>query len=324
MSVDLKTMARAKAALQTEGRRYLYDNNINLIDFGNPESNGQIDPSEVAIRFHVHQKLPQIALEQAVSAGTTVAVPPSIGGFKTDVRESTFKLHQGWGWGAPRTANLRARRFDPLQGGISISDAYHNAYGTLGGIVRDRTTGKPMILSNWHVLVVTWWARRGQPIYQPGRLDGGLPADTVATLERDAMASSLDAAVATLTGARSTSNIQYDLGAVRAARQATLGMEVAKSGRRSAVTYGVVTGMFGMIRMRYGGLERIIRHVITIDLLPGQVEVSAPGDSGSFWLDRKTMNVVGLHFAGADRPEFGLALDMPTVLAALDVELLAS
>jgi len=209
---------------------------------------------------------------------------------------------------------------DPLRGGISISDEYHNAAGTLGGMVIDRLTGETMLLSNWHVLVADWGARTGQRIYQPGRLDGGVAVDTIATLTRDAMAANLDAAVATLNGDRRLINDQLDLGPVTGVGRAELGMELVKSGRSSGVTHGIVTAVEGTAKLRYGLLERIIRNVVTIEPR-GFGEVSAPGDSGSWWLDPATMRAIGLHFAGSDFPERGLAIDMPTVLDVLNVDI---
>ena len=56
--------------------------------------------------------------------------------------------------------------------------------------------------------------------------------------------------------------------------------------------------------------------------VPDSVQVSAPGDSGSWWLEEGTNKVVGLHFAGANRPEYGLAIRMANVLNALNVDLM--
>jgi endonuclease G len=50
-------------------------------------------------------------------------------------------------------------------------------------------------------------------------------------------------------------------------------------------------------------------------------EVSRPGDSGSWWLNTVTKEAIGLHFAGSDMPERALALNMPSVLDALNVEI---
>src|SRR5262245_16225511 len=173
-----------------------------------------------------------------------------------------------------------------------------------------------MILSNWHVLVADWRARVGQSVYQPGRLDGGKGADVVATLTRDAMSLNLDAAVATLTGDRQLINDQVGLGPVRGLTEAELGMEVVKSGRRTDVTYGRVTGVEGIAQINYGPMDRIIRHVVTIDPLASDDDVSGPGDSGSLWLEASSAQAIGLHFAGGNDPERGLVLDIEAVLNA--------
>jgi endonuclease G len=208
-----------------------------------------------------------------------------------------------------------------MQGGISVSNAYTNGYGTLGGLVFDRKSGDPMILSNWHVLASKWHARPGWPIYQPGRGDGGSQEDTVAQLCRHAMSSDLDAAVAKLTGCRDLVNDQFNLGPVRGVSWAEFGMEVIKSGRRTGVTYGRVTGVEGTARLPYKGVRRTIRNVMTIEPRVAYGQVSAKGDSGSLWLQEETMHAVGLHFAGGNRPEHALAIYVQPVLDALDVDM---
>jgi endonuclease G len=207
-----------------------------------------------------------------------------------------------------------------MQGGISISNARVGGYGTLGGQVTDRETGKKMLLSNWHVLAGRWYAQPGWPIYQPGRGDGGNSADTVARLSRDAMAVNLDAAVAELTGSRLLIDDQFGLNPVTGVGWAQLGMAVLKSGRKTDITYGRVTGVEGTTRISYSGVSRLIRNVMTITPRQGS-EVSAGGDSGSFWLEERSMHAVGLHFAGSDHPERALAIDMQPILDALNVTL---
>jgi endonuclease G len=155
-------------------------------------------------------------------------------------------------------------------------------------------------------------------------LDGGTSLDTVATLTRDAMSVNLDAAAASLNDSRRLVNDQLDLEPVAGVSPAELGMQVVKSGRTSGVTYGRVTAVEGIARMRYGFLERIIRHIVTIEPRLDFETVSAPGDSGSWWLDQVTGRAIGLHFAGSNFPERGLALDMPAVLDALNVDLVTT
>jgi hypothetical protein len=323
MQLDPMTRARARLALREAVRFHLFDPNVGLIDFGHPEHDRQLAEGELAIRIHVRKKLVGIALESAVAAGYTRPIPPMIGGFPTDVPEGIYRLHL-WPWQGTQstpTANVPIARADPLRGGVSISDEYHIAAGTLGGKVIDRTTGAALILSNWHVLGADWSARPGQRIEQPGRLDGGSLADTIATLTRDAMAINLDAAVAALDGRRKLINDQLGLGPVAGVGRADLGMNLVKSGRTSGITYGRVTAIEGVARITYGSLDRIIRQVVTIDPRTSVEQVSAPGDSGSWWLDAASMNVIGLHFAGSATPERGLAIDMPSILDALNIDI---
>ena len=270
------------------------------------------------------QKLSGASLEAAAGLGYTRPIPPAIGGFSTDVPQGVYWPHFWRGWSAWRPAvsrNVRAARADPMRGGVSISDERHFAFGTLGAKVIDRVTGAEMILSNWHVLAADWSARPGQLIYQPGRLDGGSYLDAVATLTRDAMPVNLDAAVATLSGERRLVNDQLGLGPVSGVGQWELGKAVAKSGRSTNVTRGRIVAIEGTTRIRYGYLERIIRHVMTIEPEYTGGVVSDRGDSGSLWVSDLTREAIGLHFAGSDVPERALALDMQAVLDALHVDL---
>ncbi len=319
MNIDRKTLMSARQALREAVRGWIYDPNVRLIDFGWPEHSGTPVEDELAIRIHVAEKIAQgPMLEAAAREGVTRGpIPNSIGGFPVDIPQGAYRLQQWWEPPAPP----RARRTEPMRGGISVANGRIRGYGTLGGMVIDRETGAKMILSNWHVLVGLWHARPGWPIYQPGQGDGGTTADTVARLSRDAMAANLDAAVAELTGARKLINDQFDLAPVKGVGWAEPGMAVTKSGRASGVTYGRVAGVEGTARMTYSGVTRLIRNVMTINPRDALSQVSTGGDSGSWWLEEETMNVVGLHFAGSDRPERALAIDMQPILDALKVDM---
>jgi endonuclease G len=322
LEISQNTMARARLAMREAVRGWIYDPNVMLIDFGWPEKGGKLIEDEPYVRIHVIEKFtlgPE--LETAIKVGKTHSeIPDKIAGFPVDRPQGDYALHQPfWGWWS-RPATPRARRNVPMQGGISISNAYRYSYGTLGGPVKDRETGARMILSNWHVLAGSWWSRPGWPIYQPGWGDGGSRADIVATLTRHAMSSNLDAAVARLTGDRQLINQQFDLGRVSGVGRAQLGMEVVKSGRQTAITRGRVTAVAGTVKINYNGVNRLIRNVVAIEPRLGS-QVSDKGDSGSFWLQEPAMYAVGLHFAGSDHPELALALDMQPVLDALNINL---
>ena len=316
MNSDHLRQARARQLLRTEARRILYDPNYNvtLVDYGAPVRTSSAD-DRPTLRFHVDKKRAPVELEIA----GIPAVPRHIGEFTTDIVEGQYKLHTSpMGASAP---NDPTARYDPLRGGMSISDLFHNQAGTLGGLVRDRVTQADMILSNFHVLVIDWSALPGKRICQPGRFDGGVVTDIVAQLVRHAMSSRLDAAVAKLTGSRPLINDQLEIGPVSGVAQAQLGMQVQKFGRTSKRTDGVVTGVDGVTKLNYSGIDREIRNVVTIVPLNPTEQVSAGGDSGSWWLHAATNAAVALHFAGGDRPERALGMDMQSVLDALNVDI---
>lgn len=98
-------------------------------------------------------------------------VPSTMDGVPTDVVQT----------GRLRALQSRTERQRPAPGGVSIGHRDITA-GTLGCLVR--RGGDTFILSNNHVLANSNEAQRGDPIMQPGPIDGGqLPNDHIADLE---------------------------------------------------------------------------------------------------------------------------------------------
>jgi endonuclease G len=304
---------------------HLFDPNVSLIDLGWRilDRQGQEVERELCVRVHVRQKPYGKAFDTFAALYPERVVDPERIGYRVDVPKANYRTHQWTRWpGQPvAPSNVRGRLSNPMRGGISISNALMSGFGTLGGKVIDRETGKELILSNWHVLVSTWYAWPGLAIYQPGQGDGGQSPYTVALLKNHAMDQMIDAAVAELTGARPLINDQLDIGPVTGAGEPVIGMRVTKSGRRTGVTTGIITGIEGRQAMNYGGIPRVIRHVVHITQAPEGGPVSDRGDSGSWWLEETTRRAVGLHFAGSNEPEYGLAIAMPQVLDALNVDI---
>ena len=86
--------------------------------------------------------------------------------------------------GVLRALQAPTDRWRPAPGGVSIGH-YRITAGTLGVVVRERTTGDRLILSNNHVLANSNDALPGDAILQPGPADGGqLDTDLIARLER--------------------------------------------------------------------------------------------------------------------------------------------
>ncbi len=317
--VDPTKLRAAQRARDVAAAYYLYNPRVTLIDVGwqIKETEDGRTTENLAVRVHVRSKPRGAQLEAfAQRYPEWVIDKERIPFADVDIVTGIYPL-QWYPYDAP--AGRRGGRFDPLRGGISISNEWSYNYGTLGGLVKDRDTSEDLILSNYHVLAGSAYAREGLRIYQPGTADGGWAADTIARLARHAMGANLDAAVAKLTGARTATSEQLDIGHVAGVTSPRLDMQVVKSGRASDVTEGIIDGVAGEYPIRYGGLLRKIKFVRRIVPVDGNGIVSTGGDSGSWWLEKNTSNAVALHFAGQDDPEVALAIDMPPVLEALNV-----
>ena len=233
-----------------------------------------------------------------------------------------------------RAVPWHLRRNRPLRIGGSIGHVRVTA-GTLGCFVRDRTGGGTLILSNNHVLADENRGKAGDPIIQPGDLDGGKdPADRVGTLDRfirlkRSGANLVDCAVSTvdddlrystrrLTGLGSLAGVGLEMLDERD--------EVAKVGRTTSVTRGRVTAFeidnltvnFDLGNLRFDNQIEIES--------AGDQPFSDGGDSGSL-IVAGDLHAIGLLFSGSDQGGTdgqGLTFANPLrpVLDALKVELL--
>ncbi|MBL8133965.1 MAG: hypothetical protein JNL42_19040 [Anaerolineae bacterium] len=163
MSTDQAIMAQAVHEEALLSKR-------NVVGVGVGYKNKAGDTSgDVAVVILVEQKLPLAALS------ADDLVPRELEGMRTDVIEVGYL----------RALQTPRERFRPtIPSGVSFGH-YKITAGTLGTVVKDRTTNERLILSNNHVLANSNDALKGDAILQPGPMDGGLqPADIVATLER--------------------------------------------------------------------------------------------------------------------------------------------
>lgn len=316
---------RARAALdQLDAVRgeWLRRPGVTGVDIGF-KIRGEKLTDEVALRVHVERKLPLEALEKR-EVFTRSERPEKIGGFPLDVIEATYAPAQV---AAVELEGLedagRMERIDPLVAGISVGNPRITA-GTLGSIVWDRASGSACLLSNWHVLAGSSAAVAGEPIYQPGAIDGGTPSDTVATLTRSRLDSDMDAAIATLNGSRGYSRDVLGLSPILGIEHPALGMEVCKSGRTTGVTEGVIDGLgfSGAITYQHGPTNTFHGQIHIVPRPPwpsADYETSKGGDSGSVWIDQASGKAVGLHYGGELNPapasEMALANPMYKVAA---------
>lgn len=139
--------------------------NVNGVGIGYKETNG-----------HITDELSVVCLVTKKTSNLPPGghIPSSIDGVKTDVIQV----------GEIKALQVNTGRYRPAPGGVSIGH-YSITAGTLGVVVRDRSNGTRLILSNNHVLANSNDAQIGDPILQPGPTDGGqVGTDTIATLER--------------------------------------------------------------------------------------------------------------------------------------------
>lgn len=127
---------------------------------------------EPAFIVYVEKKLPPSDMSRGH------LVPEKIDGLDTDVVEI----------GRVRMLGARTSRERPCQPGVSIAH-YKSTAGTLGAVVKDKSTKQLMVLSNNHVLangssLQEVRAKTGDPILQPGPYDGGKLDDRIGTLYR--------------------------------------------------------------------------------------------------------------------------------------------
>ncbi|MBL8145770.1 MAG: hypothetical protein JNL34_05230, partial [Anaerolineae bacterium] len=161
-------VAQAVEAQSQFEHTLLAKQNVVGVAVGYKESNG-VTTDEVAVVVLVEQKKPIAALS------AEDAIPRELDGLRTDVVEVGYL----------RALQTPKDRYRPtIPSGVSIGHFKVTA-GTLGTIVKDRTTSELFILSNNHVLANCNDAVPGDAILQPGAIDGGQnPGDVVAKLER--------------------------------------------------------------------------------------------------------------------------------------------
>ncbi len=288
----------------------------------------------------VRRKVPHLALE------AHALVPKDVDGVETDVVEVGELIAQ-----ASRTERVR-----PAPPGVSLGH-YQITAGTFGAVVRDKTTGDPLILSNNHVLANSNDAHIGDAILQPGAADGGrLDQDTLAHLVRFVpiqfnvapSSCSIASAVAWLgnslargLGSKHRLQAYYTdpnaVNRVDAALAAPVDPQMISS---QILEIGAVAGTrpaeLGLSVRKSGrttgftsGEINVLDATVTVGYgtarrarFDGQIissPMSSPGDSGSLLVAGDSMQAVGLLFAGSDQAT--IFNPIRDVLTALEVEL---
>lgn len=312
--------AQVKQAKESHKERILSKPNVVGVGLGYKETHGK-KTDELCVVALVRRKLPEAGLEPSE------LIPREVDGIPTDVIDV----------GELRAQAAPTDRWRPAPGGVSIGH-YKITAGTLGTVVRDRSTGERLILSNNHVLANSNDAAVGDPILQPGAADDGREdLDTIAELARFCpiqfvsepatcgIALGVVAAgnwVARLVGSHHRlmafqSNPQavnmVDAAVARPLNQADILDEILQIGT-VAGTVGASLGMAVRKSGRTTGLTSgqitVLDATITVSYgdktanFEGQLvagPMSQPGDSGSLLVEAGGLRAVGLLFAGSEQ-----------------------
>lgn len=268
------------AESEPEGTALPAGSNVLGVGFGAKVAAGAAVAGETAVRIYVRTKIP------AASLPRSEVVPSEVNGMPTDVVQVGDVV-------------AFAR---PTKCGVSVG---HRAIttGTLGCLVRRQGSDDHYILSNNHVLANANDAAVGDPILEPGPLDGGVLDDPIAQLtEFEPLDFSgpnrMDAAIAAVL---SREDVEPEiLGGIERPEQpvapGALYQSVRKHGRTTLHTIGVVMDLAADINVRYGTKSAAFEDQLAVAGVGGQY--SSGGDSGSLVVDAVTRQPVGLLFAG--------------------------
>ena len=270
----------------------------------------------LALRFYVRRKISLNKLK--ASDAIPPAVHPDLTRDKDAVRTDvivlgTLRLDAK----KAKTETKNKTKTKAIRPGDSLANIKVTA-GTFGALVQSGSTIQ--VLSNSHVLARGGKAKKGEAILAPSPDDGGKsPADVVARLSRvkkfktgGSFVNRADCALATPTAAR-LSDFRSEIpkvGVPRGTIAPKIGMKIVKVGRTTGKTFGVIHDVHFRFAFTYEGVGRVgFRDQVLC------TRYSAPGDSGSLVLDRKSKRAVGLHFASA--PQGSVFSPIDAVLEAL-------
>lgn len=304
--------------------------NVHSVGIGKKIVEGR-ETGTLAIRIHVIQKMPESALSPAQR------LPSTVEGIPTDVIESSLAFLAG-GIGAPPPVCTAFRRKKQQRLIAGVSAGYPAVFGgTIGYFCRstrpDDDPAAVYLLSNNHVFANLNEARAGDPLYQPGVVDGGGLSDTVATLTRwvplhtgGSTPNLVDCAIAQLSSGVPYSVECCSIGPVLGTAQPFCGMRVRKHGRTTGYTEGKVSEVAADVTaaLDHGGSRVLVRFTNQIRIEPAgnYTAFGLPGDSGSLVVDATSQNAVGLYFADPLNGAYACANPITDVLAALQIALL--
>lgn len=301
-------LAEVQEVKEEKEEELLGRKNVIGVGIGYKEKGGK-ETSELCVKIFVEKKIKKEKLAE------DDMVPKTYEKVKTDVMEVGHIEALSF------TSRIR-----PAKPGYSIGH-YKITAGTFGCLVREVCPPcRILILSNNHVLANSNAASIGDPVLQHGPYDGGTyRADMIARLSKFvpiSFGSSLrynlvDAATALPTNQRNVIASIVNLGIPKGTVEATLRMDVVKSGRTTQTTAGRVAGIDVTVAVGYGasGTAYYRNQILTTNMSQG-------GDSGSLLLSRAERKATGLLFAGSS--SVTIHNNIANVLMALGVEIVTA
>lgn len=307
-------LAKTTEAKNNNEASLLSLSNVRAVGIGYKEVKGKATEN-VSVNVYVEKKLAKTNMDKADLVPESLSLPHTAEDVLTDVIEIGVVEALSY------TAAIR-----PAKPGYSMGH-YKITAGTFGCLVRD--TCYPChvrILSNNHVLANSNSASKGDPILQPGPYDDGTyPGNLIARLEKFVpirfgsfnLYNLVDAALATPVNLHEVVASVVGYGIPKGTEEATLGMDVVKSGRTTQMTTGKVTGVDVTVAVGYGssGVAYFRNQIMTSNMSKG-------GDSGSLLMSSKARRAVGLLFAGSD--SVTIHNNINNVLIALGVEIIVA
>jgi hypothetical protein len=300
------------------------DPTTNVVGVGVGEKNALDAPTGVmALKFFVRHKIPDQYLNDKTR------LPRSLDGLPTDVEEigivRAFAMRKAAAVALAAAMPNPRTKMRPAHPGCSVGFQLPRALmaGTFGALVK-ASGGKVCILSNNHVLANENRLPLGDPIFQPGLLDGGNPAtDQIAKLDRFVALSAtgvneVDAAIASVLKKTEVSRDVLFIGRPTGVTPARIDMIVHKFGRTTDYTVGIITSINTDITISYDIGSLFFSEQVLIRSLNPQ-PFSKAGDSGSLILERETNRATALLFAGS--ATHTIANHFQKVLDALKVKL---
>ncbi len=304
--------------------------------------------SEMCVRVYVVQKLPASLLSPRD------VIPATIDGVPTDIIESqpAFVLSKkktirqtaakrrphetrNAAMAIPTCTVNRRKRQRPVVGGISAGHRDITA-GTIACFCRSTRVGDDptsvYALSNNHVFANVNQALLGDPLYQPGPIDGGTLTDYFAKLDRyvhislgGTEANRVDAAIGGLLPGVPYKAEVCSIGSISGTLQGAEDMPVRKHGRTTGYTEGKIDDVEydALVGMDHSDPSIVALFNSQLRLVSTTSQpIGLGGDSGSAVFHKTQNRIVGLYFAGPSSGSYGVANRIQDVMNELQIDIL--